>query len=62
MSDERPVFVTHPLYLPHLRRQGEAVAQSFNPGWRERDIQPRASEISSLGQQIVKAQENNRAS
>jgi hypothetical protein len=33
MSDERPVFVAHPHCPPHLRRQVEDVAQSFDPNW-----------------------------
>ena len=33
MSTERPVFVAHALCPPHLRKQVEDVAESFNPNW-----------------------------
>jgi len=33
MSNERPIFVAHPLCPPHLRRQIENAAQGFNPDW-----------------------------
>src|SRR5579859_7792687 len=33
MSTERPVFVAHTLCPPHLRKQVEDVAESFNPNW-----------------------------
>jgi hypothetical protein len=33
MSTERPVFVAHALCPPHLRKQVEDVAESFNPDW-----------------------------
>jgi hypothetical protein len=33
MSTERPVFVAHSLCPPHLRKQVEDVAESFNPNW-----------------------------
>ena len=33
MSAERPVFVAHALCPPHLRKQVEDVAESFNPNW-----------------------------
>ena len=33
MSTERPVFIAHTLCPPHLRKQVEDVAKSFNPNW-----------------------------
>src|SRR5579859_5791451 len=33
MSTERPVFIAHDLCPPHLRKQVEDIAGSFNPDW-----------------------------
>ena len=33
MSTERPVFVAYALCPPHLHKQVEDVAESFNPNW-----------------------------
>jgi len=33
MSAERPVLVAHALFPPHLRKQVEDVAETFNPNW-----------------------------
>jgi hypothetical protein len=33
MSTERPIFVAHALCSPHLRKQVQDVAESFNPDW-----------------------------
>jgi len=45
MSNERPIFVARPLCPPHLRKQVENVAQSFNSDWL---LSPQEGEIFEL--------------
>ena len=33
MPTKRPIFVAHALCPPHLRKQVEEIAESFNPSW-----------------------------